>query len=151
MTKLTLEELALWLSSTHEPDLGRLSAERQAEMLASLSTNAPAKPGATRSQVQQGLIQGINERLSQMEWWSEDDRKKVNALLAERHLPDLRTMELVIKRKYRRIVKHASIANDEEYYLIKELLDGPSAAFLSAEEARTIWELRSAYENRART
>ena len=147
---LTLEQLALWLCATYEPETGRLSAEREAEMLASFSKEAIAKSGYTRSQMRQGFLQGVNDRISQMAWWPEEDRKKVDLLLAERGFPALGTMELVVKKKYRRIVKRGSIANDEEYYLIKELLDGPGSVFLSEEETQNICDLRSAYESRAR-
>ena len=147
---MTLEQLAEWLSATHEPDIGPISAESKAQLRAFLSKDGLAKSGHTRSQVRQGFVQAANARISQMEWWSEEDRKKVDVLLAERGLPDLRTMELVLKKKHKGIVSRGTVRNDEEYYIVKELLDGPSSVILSEEEIRTLWGLRSAYESSVR-
>ena len=148
--KLTLEQLALWLSTTHEPDLGVLTADQQSALINGFSKEALAKSGCTRGQARQGFLQGVNERITQMEWWSEDDRQKVDALLAARSLPSLRTMEVVVKKKHKRIVGRGAIKNDEEYYLVKELLDGPQADLVSVEESGVLWNLRTAYESRAR-
>lgn len=148
--KLTLEQLAMWLSCTHEPDLGKITAEQEAAMFAGLSKEWLAKSGCTRSEARQGFLQAVNERISQMECWSDGDRKKVDLLLAERGLPNLETMEVLVKKKHRRIMKRGAIRNEEEYYLVKELLDGPKVEMLPADEARTLWALRSTYENRVR-
>jgi len=148
--KLTLEQLAMWLGATVEPDLGIRTPEQQAALIAGLSKEALAKYGYTRGQVRQGFLQGINDRISQMEWWSDEDRQKVEVLLADRGLPSLSMMELVVKKKHKRIVARGSIKNDEEYYLVKELLDGPQSIILLVEESKVLWNLRSAYESRAR-
>src|SRR3954471_24042558 len=110
--KLSLEQLALWLSTTHEPDLGILTAKKQAALIAGLSTDALAKSGCTRGQARQGFLQGVNDRILQLEWWTEEDRQKVDALLAARGLPSLSTMEVVVKKKHKRIVSRGVITNE---------------------------------------
>jgi hypothetical protein len=147
--KLTLEQLALWLSTTHEPDLGMFTPDQRAALISGFSEEALAASGCTRGQARKGFIQAVNDRISQMEWWSEADRQKVDTLLSARSLPSLRAMEVIVKKKHKRILKRGAIVNDEEYYLVKELLSGPQSD-ISVDDLGALQSLTTEYESRSR-
>jgi hypothetical protein len=144
--RLTLEQLALWLSATYEADFGPITAEQEAAMLGSFS-----KLGHPLSAIRRGCQQGVNDRISQMELWSEVDRQKVDALLAAKGLPSIRRMEVVLKKKHQRILARGKIRNEEEYYIVKEVLDCEMSALgLTEDEVAQFTAMKAAYEGRAK-
>jgi hypothetical protein len=113
-----------------------------------------------------GLIQGINDELTGR-WimWppsyrlkidrarkaagapsQDQERENIDRILKAKGLPSLLELELVLKNKYRRIVERKSIKSDEEFYIVKEILDGPVADKLDPKVRKLLDSLMSTYK-----
>lgn len=68
------------------------------------------------------MKQGINDTLTRAAYWNYKKWKEVSDALAAKGLPSIEKMELRMKQKHRHILKRAAIKNDEEFYLVAEIL-----------------------------
>ena len=88
------------------------SPEKMREMRASLSAS-PSRAGTT---------QVINDMLSVAKWWSTDTRNAVESAFKAKKLPSLRKLEATLRKKHRRILARGHIKDDDEFYIVAEIL-----------------------------
>jgi hypothetical protein len=69
-----------------------------------------------------GLRQAINDQLSQSYMFSRSQTIAVERRLAARKLPNLTMLEAILRRKHERILKRGGVRDEEEYYLVQEIL-----------------------------
>lgn len=69
-----------------------------------------------------GLRLAINDDLSQARYYSKSQRAAIDCRLTAANLPSLRTLEIGFKRKHAQILKRGTIRNEEEYYIVREIL-----------------------------
>lgn len=78
-------------------------------------------PAAKRGSAS-GLRQAINDGLSQSYLFSRSQCLAVERRLAARNLPNLTMLEALLRNKHEKILKRGSVRNEEEYYLVQEIL-----------------------------
>jgi len=103
--------------------------------------------GLKRSEVVSGMKQGINDTLTTAKWKSVDERAKIDAALVAKGLPSLRKMEAVFKMKHKRILARGHIRNDEEFYIVAEILSDQEFEIVDADRCK-LGEISYAYETR---
>jgi hypothetical protein len=104
--------------------------ERQEEEARRKLYSIPAaKRGSTS-----GLRQAVNDLLSQSYLFSRSQRRAVECRLAARKLPKLTMLEAILRKKHEKILKRGSVRNEQEYYLVQEIL--ASGDFQIDEESR---------------
>lgn len=69
-----------------------------------------------------GLRQVINDELSQSYLFSRSQRRAVERRLAARNLPSLNMIEVLLRKKHEKILQRGNVRNEEEYYLVQEIL-----------------------------
>lgn len=69
-----------------------------------------------------GMKQGVNDALTMIKEMPRSERERIDALLATKDLPSLIKMQANLKKKHIQILKRGRIRNDEEYYIIAEIL-----------------------------
>jgi|GEM_PF-4763134 len=141
--KLTHEQLGDWFFTANPS----FAPEARSRWLAMLET--PPK-GAKKSEIVSGMKQGINDTLTMAKWLSVEDRKKIEEALAARGLPSLRKMDAVLKKKHLRILARGHIKNDEEYYIIAEILSDLDFE-VSKEDRSRLSAISNTYETRSKT
>jgi hypothetical protein len=113
-----------------------------------------------------GILDAVNDSVSQWAWRRANQRKldairrekglptekherdQVDRVLKSQGLPTLLELELELQQKHRRIIGRKRIRNDEEFYLVKEILDGPTLGALQPDERELLASLMTAYEDR---
>ena len=75
-----------------------------------------------RSRRASGAKMAINDLLSQSRHFSESQRAAIDARLAAKELPTLRMLEAGFRGVHARILKRGRVRNDEEYYIVAEIL-----------------------------
>jgi hypothetical protein len=113
--KLSPEQLIDWFLAANP----RFRPEFRSQWLGMLES--PPK-GTRRSELISGMKQGINDTLTMAKWWPPEQRIKVDNALISKGLPTLRKMEAGLKKKHQRILARGSIRNDEEFYIVAEVL-----------------------------
>jgi hypothetical protein len=78
--------------------------------------------GATRSDVVRGLKEGINDTLTKATWWTPEKRASVDGALLSKGLPSVGQMLLILRKRHIAILKRGRIRNDEEFYIVKEVV-----------------------------
>lgn len=139
---LTREQLVDWFFAANP----QLTSEFRAQWLAMVES--PPK-GTTRSEMISGMKQGINDTLTMAKWASSDERKAIDAALAAKGLPSLRKMEAVLKKKHQRILTRGTIRNDEEFYIVAEILADLEFEIEATDRAK-LEKISHAYELRAK-
>lgn len=137
--KLTPEQLGDWFYTANREWFGEGA---YAMWLGHLK--APPD-GITRSQLVSGMKEGINDTLAMAEGWNYKKWKEVSDALAAKGLPSIEKMELRMKQKHRRILKRGSIRNDEEFYLVAEILSDLTLD-VSDEDRAALDAMSAAYE-----
>lgn len=141
--KLSDEQLVDWLITTCPvmPESARQSFLDQIKS---------PPDGFTRSQMRSGFKQAINDTLSDIWGYAPaSDRKKMDATLAAKGLPSIFAMELALKKKHKRILKRGSIKTDEEFYIVKNILDDLESD-VTPEERAELEKLSGRFEGDAR-
>jgi len=139
---LTPEQLVDWFLVMN-PEFPR---EFRAHWLALL---ASPPEGATRSQLISGMKQGINDTLSHARYFPEGERKKIDEALTAKGLPSIRKMDADLKKKHRRILARGHIKNDEEFYIVAEIL-AHLEFDISEADRRRLGTISYAYEIQAK-
>jgi hypothetical protein len=98
-----------------------------------------AKPGPVA-----GLRHAINDLLAVQSPFVGREREMLEAELARRGLPPLHVIEASRTKKYRGIIKRRKITNDEEFYIVKGLLDDQDDC-LEESEIQALVEIMAAY------
>jgi hypothetical protein len=134
--KLTTEQLTdvFCLLLEH---FGNAPAEGVREMRAQFAAKPPSR---------KGTVQAINDFLAHSQMYRKEDRDKVEQVLAARQLPSLRVLEAALKKKHRRILSRGRITNDEEFYIVADILATPDIAELTEAERTKLGEMSRAYE-----
>lgn len=83
-------------------------------------------PATERSRRAAGLKMAVNDDLSHVKYYTETQRAAINRRLAAAKLPSLRTLQIGFKRKHVQILKRGTIRNEEEYYIVREILSDVS-------------------------
>ena len=104
-----------------------------------LEKSAPARAA-------DGLVMVINDCIEMSCDWTREKVAALDAELKKRSLITLTDLRYRYSRQYARVVKRARISNDEEYYLLKGVVDGGSLE-LSADEKIVLDKMIEAYEN----
>jgi hypothetical protein len=94
------------------------------------------------SRARQGLALAIGDVLEFAADW---DRSKVQAVddkLAQANLPTLSEFRARFSREIARIHKRGRIANEREYYAVRNVVES-----VDAETSKSLWDLLAAYEN----
>jgi hypothetical protein len=140
--KLTTDQLISW-SFTVSAAAGLHRPEQEAEyraMIASLK-------GKERSGISSGVKQGVNDLLQWVDDWPKEKHAAVEAALRAKGLPSLEEMQRLLSKKHLRILKQGVIKNDEEYYLVVEMLSDLTFG-LSQEQRIALGSMVGVYENR---
>ena len=138
--KFTPEQLGDWFFTANPA----FPPEARTQWFAMLKT-PPAD--TTRSEIVAGMKEGINDTLTKAKWLTIEERKKVEERLAAKGLPSLRKMEAKLKKKHQRILTRGHIKNDEEFYIVAEILSDLTFE-VSATERKQLGEMSCAYEVR---
>ena len=101
--------------------------------------------GKERSGISSGVKQGVNDMLAMSEMWDAEIRRKVDEALKGRNLTPLPQMLIRLKGKQIRVLKRGRIKNDEEYYIVAELLSDLESG-LTDKERVELGEVSAAYE-----
>jgi hypothetical protein len=136
---------------------------------------APMQPTAEmraqliRTSGRRGLLMGINDLLS---GWVEsrkyqaqldgirklkgapsedEEREKLNRALASKGLPTLLELELALTQKHQRIIARKKIKNDDEYYIVKEIVDGPMIESMTKRQQKLLGSIMAKYEASRKT
>ena len=94
-----------------------------------------AEPEPKRRRQLSGYKQAVNDVLSQSRYFTVAQRVAIDRRLAQRSLPNLRRLEMSLRRKHTAILKRGRIRNDEEYYIVQEILADVSFDVTDAERA----------------
>jgi hypothetical protein len=105
-------------------------------VLDAMAQKAPAR-------ARQGLGMMIGDLIEDTGRLPASEVKRIDAEFANAGLPTLSEMRLRFMRQVTRILKRGSIRNDEDYYLIRNAVEG-----LAANEQERLWELLADYESR---
>ena len=138
--KLTPEQLASWFYTAFPAPF---PPEAESEWLHQLSN---AK-GRERSAMISGMKQGMNDALNMLKMMPEETRAEVNLALADKELPTIEKMEVILKKKHQRILKRGHIKNDEEFYIVAEILSDLEFD-ISPADRRRLGEIYGEYEER---
>jgi hypothetical protein len=139
--KLQPEQLVDWFFTANP-----LLAEGRDRYLAMLQS---PPPGTRRSEVIAGLKQGINDTLTMAKEMSEEQRKQIDSSLLARGLPSLRKMQAGLTKIPQRILARGHIRNDEEFYIVAEILADASFE-VSAAEREVFGKMSCDYEFRTK-
>jgi hypothetical protein len=138
--KLTPEQLVDWFLVTNP----KFPPEFRAQWLAMV---ASPPDGARRSDLILGMKQGINDTLTTAKWLPDAERSQIETALAARGLPSLRKMDAGLKRKHQRILARGCIKNDEEFYVVAEILGDVDFEISESDRAK-LGQISHAYETR---
>lgn len=114
------------------------------------------KPGLSKSQLRIGL----NDILAMVGYFLEQysdrvDVKGIDVFLASKGAPKLTSLLMSSKKRVRTIIQTGKIKNDEDYYLLKEVLSDVESTLLTerdrfkAESILSTWEKVKASKNNA--
>jgi hypothetical protein len=92
-----------------------------------------SRPEKERIRGAAGTKVAINDLLSQSRHFTDSERAAIDARLSARKLPSLRSLEVGFKRAHVRILKRGIIRNEEEYYLVQEILADQEFAVTEAD------------------
>lgn len=140
--KLSSEQLIDWFLTANP----RFPPEFRTRWLAMIES---PPQGTRRSDVISGMKQGINDTIAMSSCWTAAERKKVEDALAAKGLPSVRKMEAGLKKKHQRILARGHIKNDEEFYIVAEILsDGEFE--ISESDRIQLGKISYAYETRSK-
>jgi hypothetical protein len=105
--------------------------------------------GKERSGIRSGVMQGINDLIEMAKEWPEDLRKKADDALATQGYPSMKKLEIQLGKKQKQILKKQKIRNDEEYYIVIEILNDTEAP-ISDDERKVLNQLILDYEQQKR-
>ena len=108
-----------------------------------------AKSGRERSEMLSGLRQGINDTLVGARHSREVDIVRTDRALTEKGLPTIRKMAAALGKKHPRILKRGFIKDDEEFYIVAEILSDVDFDISDADRAK-LGKISYAYETRAK-
>lgn len=92
-----------------------------------------------------GLQAGLNDCLSNLGDYPKNILTTINSELEENKLPNLQTLSGAIQKTMKTVLKTGVIKNDDQYYIIKELLDDTTSA-ITSEERKRLSDSLSTYE-----
>jgi hypothetical protein len=147
--KFTPEQLIDWFiaaSSQLPMATSQSLAEFRTQWLAMLDS---PPMGTTRSEVILGMKQGINDVLAMAKDWPAEDRKRIDDALVAKGMPSLRKMEARLKKKHQRILARGRIKNDEEFYIVAEILSD-SEFDISESDRSKLGKISFTYETRGK-
>ena len=94
-----------------------------------------------------GLMMAINDCIEMSSGWGTEKIVVLDAELKNSGIITLTELRHQYSRQYARVVKRGRITNEEEYYLLKGILDGDSLKITDPEKESLIMMLDS-YENK---
>jgi len=106
-------------------------------VLDGMALKAPAR-------ARQGLAMMIGDFIEDTSHLPAGEVKHIDAEFGSAGLPTLSEMRLRFMRRIKRIIKRGSIKNDDEYYLIRNAVEG-----LAVNEEAHLWQLLADYEARS--
>lgn len=111
-----------------------------------------ARPGTSKPRKipASGLRMAVNDLLSQEPFFDAGQRRAVERRLAAKSLPSLRILAAQIKNKHAAILKRGLVHNEEEYYLIQEILASVDYPIEEADRNR-LAELAEQYSEKRST
>lgn len=83
--------------------------------------------GKERSGIASGVKQGVIDLLQMADMWPLDKYEAVQAALSARGLLSLDKMQAALSRRHVTILKRGVIRNEEEYYIVSEMLSDMSS------------------------
>ena len=138
--KLSPEQMIDWFLAAFP----EFPPENRSQWLAWLET---PPQGASRSEVISGMKQAMNDALTMAKDRPAQERQKIDATLAAKGLPSLRKMEAILKKKHQRILARGRIKDDEEFYIVAEILSDVDFP-ISGLERNKLGEISRDYEVR---
>lgn len=145
---LTPERLCAWfyaVAAQIAPEEFGFPPDAERNWLASLTRTK----GRERSDLISGMKQGVNDLLTMSKFLGPHERKKLDLVLTARSLPSLGLMQAKLKRKHERVLKRGAIKNEEEYYIVAEILAGCEIDVSEAERAE-LGRIHAEYEVNSR-
>lgn len=107
----------------------RFTTEQLYDIFAALAygigkTDLPAFPSGVKTKAgdRAGLKDGINDLLHMSDCFDYRTWRAIDERLAAKGLPSLETLQVLLTRKHLKILKRGRIRNEEEYYLVQNLL-----------------------------
>lgn len=143
--KPTTDQLITWYF-TASVAAGMFGPEAEAgyrEMLAGLK-------GKERSGISSGVKQSVNDLLHMVDMLPLEKYEAIEAALAAKSLPSLGKMEAALSRKHVGILKRGLIRNEEEYYLVAEMLSDMTTDLTSAQRKK-LGSMTAKYEEKIQT
>lgn len=143
--KLSTDQLITWFftasvaAGMHRPD----DEGTYREMLSKIK-------GKERAGISSGVKQGVNDLLHMADMMPLEQSESIEAALAARALPSLRKMKAALSRKHIGILKRGLIRNEEEYYIVAEMLSDTSSD-LTAAQRRSLGSMTAKYEFKTET
>ncbi|MCF3648204.1 hypothetical protein [Synoicihabitans lomoniglobus] len=113
--KLTPEKMASWFFTAFPAQFPAGEEEKWLNQFSQLK-------GRERRNAVAGMKQGVNDVLTMARHLPTEARTEIDSALAVKDLPSLRKMEAGLKKKHRTILKRGRIKNEEEFYLVAEIL-----------------------------
>jgi len=89
--------------------------------------------GKERSGIASGVKQGVNDLLHMADMWPLEKYEAVEAALSAKGLLSLERMQATLSRKHIAILKRGVIRNEEEYYIVAEMLSDMSSDLSDAQ------------------
>jgi hypothetical protein len=89
--------------------------------------------GKERSGITSGVKQGVNDLFEMANMWPLEKYEAVEAALLARGLLSLEKMQAALSRKHIAVLKRGFIRNEEEYYIVAEMLSDMSTDFSDAQ------------------
>jgi hypothetical protein len=83
--------------------------------------------GKERSGIASGVKQGVNDLLHMADMWPLEQYEAVETALSAKGLLSLEKMQAALSRKHIAILKRGVIRNEEEYYIVAEMLSDMSS------------------------
>lgn len=137
--------MAISTSVLTEAFLIYLAAEGQsASVLASMRE-------ATKDSRRADALERLQPILGALPFIHPEIRRKADEALASKNLPTLSKLRMLLKKKYRHIISRGRIKNVEEFYLVTELLGGPTYDELTEADLAALIKLRGDFETTNKT
>ena len=148
--KLTPEQQVVWFYTAFSAVTGASFPSEEADAAIATWLGALAtKTGRDRSEMLSGMRQGINDMLAMARDARPDDIARADRALAQKGLPGVRKMAAVLGKKHLAILKRGAIKNDEELYIVAEILSDLEFEISESDRGK-LGQISYAYETRAK-
>lgn len=93
-----------------------------------------------------GLQVGLNDSLSGLKYCPRPLMTEINIDLEQHNLPNVKQLLNAVEKTFAKVLKEKKIKNDEQYYIIKEILDDTTTD-LTNEDKQTLSVCLGMYED----